>query len=534
MFKQLLLAVLPLALIIAVPLMLRKPGEALDLNADQLVIVSPHNESIRFEFEQAFRKHYQEKTGRKVMIDWRATGGTSEIVRYVGSAFTSQFKQYWTKERKQEWSDEVAAAFMDRRKKPEDHPARKAFLESNLGIGIDLMFGGGSYDFNKQASLGTLVPCGFRERHPELFEGKKPILVQSLGGELWYDKQDRFYGACFSSFGICVNLDRLEKLGYDVTSASPLHYWRDLGDTRLLGGIGLADPTMSGSINKCFEMLVQREMQDIYTALQPRLQDGSLTERDVLDQGWESAMTLIKRAGGNARYLTFSAGKVPVDCATGQIACGMCIDFYGRSQSEWEERHIGRKTMLYLTPEVGSSVSCDPIGMFRGAPHPELAKMFIDFVMSKEGQALWNRKVGVPGGPQKYCLNRLSVRRDLYTPEERALMVSPEAAPFELAGAFTYQAAWTAAYFDLLRNLIRVMLIDCAPELRAAWTAIVKAGGPDACPQAMAEFRKLPFAHHEAPEAAKRLQTPESQTIAIREWADFFRNTYQNARALAK
>ena len=69
MFKQLLLAVLPLALIIAVPLMLRKPGEALDLNADQLVIVSPHNESIRFEFEQAFRKHYQEKTGRKVMID---------------------------------------------------------------------------------------------------------------------------------------------------------------------------------------------------------------------------------------------------------------------------------------------------------------------------------------------------------------------------------------------------------------------------------------------------------------------------------
>jgi len=527
MLKRFVISLLPIAIIIAIPLILRKPAESIDLSADQLVIVSPHNESIRYEFEQAFRKHYHAQTGRKVCIDWRATGGTSEIVRYVTGTFTANFKVHWTDELKRAWSDEVASAFLDHHLAPADHPARQEFLNSETSIGIDLFFGGGQYDFSRLARMGILVPCGFRSRHPELFEGSKPILQQSGGGETWYDPQDRYYGACFSSFGICANLDRLAALGYDTKNPNPLTGWRDLGDPRLLNAIGLADPTMSGSINKCFEMLVQRQMQDTVTAL------GGKPTPEVLDQGWLDAMELIKRAGGNARYLTFSASKVPVDCALGQIAAGLCIDFYGRSQAEWEERHVGRKTIAYIVPNAGSTVSADPIGILRGAPHPDTARMFLDFVMSPEGQRLWNRRVGTPGGPRKYCLNRLSVRRDLYTQEERQYMQAPEAAPFELANAFEYQAKWTASYFDLLRNLIRVMLIDCSPELKSAWAAIVKAGGPEKCPEAMAQFRALPFQHHEAQEAAQRLRTPEHATTAIREWATFFRKSYRQAEQLA-
>ena len=50
--------------------------------------------------------------------------------------------------------------------------ARQAFLQGNIGIGIDLFFGGGQYDFNKQAKAGTLVPCGVRERHRNGSRGK--------------------------------------------------------------------------------------------------------------------------------------------------------------------------------------------------------------------------------------------------------------------------------------------------------------------------------------------------------------------------
>lgn len=531
MIKRTLFSLLPIIAIIILPLVMRKPAEAVDTTADQLVIVSPHNEAIRFEFEQAFRKFYKEKTGRKVSIDWRATGGTSDIVRYITSAFTSNFKVYWTDELKQTWSEEVEAAFMNRKMKPEDHPARKAFLDSNLGIGIDLFFGGGQYDFNKQAQMGTVVPCGFRERHPELFTGDRPVLVQKLGGEVWYDPQDRYYGACFSSFGLCYNLDRLAILGYDTQSSQPpLTAWKDLADIRLLGNIGVADPSKSGSINKCFEMLVQRQMQDTMK----ELSGSQLTKQQILDQGWQDAMTLIKKIGGNSRYLTFSASKVPLDCATAQIAAGMCIDFYGRSQAEWETNHVGRKTMAYSTPNASSSVSCDPIGMFRGAPNKERAILFIDFVMSKEGQSLWNNKPGTPNGPQKYSLNRLPVRRDLYTPELRQNMTAPEADPFGLAEVFTYHGEWTGPYFDLLRNIVRVMLIDCETELKRSWRAIVAAGGPDKCPEAMAEFVKMPFSHQNAGDAAKRLSTPEEQAKAMREWTQFFRDTYTRAEKLTK
>ncbi len=537
MLKKLLIAILPLAVIIAVPIILQKPAEKIDLSADQLVVVSPHNEAIRFEFEQAFRQYYREQTGRNVSIDWRTIGGTSEIARYVASAFTANFRNHWVNDLGNTWSDEVAGAFLDRRL-ASDHPlfpARQAFLDSDIGIDIDLFFGGGQYDLHKQAGMGTLVPSGFQNRHPELLSGNNPVLTRQMGGETWYDQHDRYYGTCFSSFGICQNLDRLAELGYEISpDTPPLTAWTDLADPRLLDQIGVADPAKSGSINKCFEMLVQKQMRDTRQSLEPRLAAGTMTEQQALDQGWEEAMTLIRQIGGNARYLTFAAGKIPIDTAAGQIAAGMCIDLYGRSQAEWEEKHVGRRTIVYYTPPAASSVSADPIGMFRGAPNRERAQMFIDFVLSRQGQKLWNTIPGRPGGPRKYALHRLPIRRDLYGPDDRRDMTAPEADPFRLAAEFTYEGAWTGPLFDTLRTLIRVMVIDCQDELRAAWKAIVQAGGPESVPAAHDAFRKLPFAHHDAPAVARQLQTPETQIITVREWTLFFRQQYRQARELAQ
>ncbi len=533
MKKSTLLAFLPIVVIIAIPLILRKPAEAIDLSADQLVIVSPHNESIRYEFEQAFRKYYHEKTGRKVSIDWRATGGTSDIVRYINSAFTSNFKVYWTNDLKREWNDDVANSFLNPKVKPEESEARKCFLESDLGIGIDILFGGGQYDLAKQANMGTVVPCGLRDRHPELFAGDSPILVEKLGGEIWYDSQDRYYGACFSSFGICANYEKLKSIGYDISS-QPITSWRDLADPRMFGAVGVADPSKSGSINKCFEMIIQRQMQDTYARLAADVAAGKMTETDAVNQSWQEALALVKSVGGNALYLTMSASKVPVDTASGQVAAGMCIDFYGRSQAEWEESHVGRKTMTYYTPDAGSTVSVDPIGMFRGAPNPERARLFIRYLLTAEGQRLWNQRAGTEGGPIKYTLHRLPVRRDSYTEECRKLMSAPDADPFGLSGSFTYKGAWTGPYFDLIRTLIRVMVLDCRDELQASWKAIIDAGGPEAVPQAYVEFCRLPFKHSEGGDTAKKLWVAETQTVTTREWAIFFRESYGNALKLAK
>lgn len=534
-YKKLLLILTAFLLVLILPLALRTKSEAIDLSADQLVIVSPHNESIRFEIEQAFREYYLRTTGRRVSIDWRAVGGASEIARYLASAYTANFRHHWVHGRQQPWNEETAVAFLSDRTEADtpQAPARQAFLDSNIGIGIDLLFGGGQYDFDKQARSGILVPAGVRQRHPEWFAGPQPTLTEKMGGEVWYDQNDRYYGVCFSSFGICYNFDRLAQLGFaNSGDTPPIQAWETLGDPRFYNAIGLADPSKSGSINKCFEMLIQKNMQDTIRNRQLARADHEVTTAD-LDAAWAAAINLIKRLGGNASYITFGAGKVPVDAGIGQIAAGICIDFYGRSQAEWVNAHAGRQIMGFATPTAASAVSTDPVGLLRGAPHRQTAELFIDFLLSREGQKLWGYRAGTPGGPRKYTLHRLPVRRDLYTAADRAAMSAPEADPFSLAGSFTYQPTWTAPLFDLMRLLIRVMIIDCGDELRTSWKTIIDNGGPEQQPLAMQAFERLPFDHHQARDIARAMRNAESQTSQTREWILFFQQAFREARQRA-
>ena len=529
--RKALLMICILAMVVALPFIFRRPAEKLQPAKRQLVVISAHNEAIRYEVELAFREyHRRTHNGEEVSIDWRNIGGSSEIMRYIRSTFTANFQHAWRQNHPDgEWDDALASAVFspatDRGGTPAQRAARAEFLAGNVGVDIDILFGGGQYDFNSLAQAGLLVPCGVRRRHPEWFDGPDAPFLPGGGGEIWYDPQDRYYAACFSCFGIIFNRDRLAQAGFSPEEVERFGTsWRDLADPRLYRAIGIADPTQSGSINKCFEMIIQREMQDA-------LKGVASPSPEQLDAAWRRAMALLKVLGGNAAYLTFSASKVPVDAATGQIAAGMCIDFYGRSQVEWEKAHVGRETITYRTPRAASTVSGDPIGMLRGARDPELAQEFIDFVLSPEGQRLWAGRVGTPGGPRRYNLYRLPCRRDLYTPAERANMcIDAEERPFELAEEFRYQGAWTSRLFNIMRLLIKVMIIDCGPELRAEWKRILDRGGLEKLSPAQRDaFHDLPFEHHDALQTGKALSTPEQQATAIRRWIDFFRTRYRTA-----
>ncbi|MEA3205654.1 MAG: iron(III) transport system substrate-binding protein, partial [Verrucomicrobiota bacterium] len=74
-----------LGLVLAVPFLFRQPETKTNQTEDELVIISPHNETIRFEFTRAFADYYRKASGRSVHIDWRLPGGTTEIVRYLNS-----------------------------------------------------------------------------------------------------------------------------------------------------------------------------------------------------------------------------------------------------------------------------------------------------------------------------------------------------------------------------------------------------------------------------------------------------------------
>ena len=513
---RIILVLIALVAVLAAPFAL-KPKKNLLAGADEtLVIISPHNEAIRYEFSRAFSDYYKARTGRSVRLDWRIVGGTSEIARYLQGEFYNAFQREWTASG-QRWSDEVAAAFPN----PAPSPARQAFLASNAGIGIDLFFGGGAYDFIAQAKAGTLVDSGVIAAHPDWFTGAS--IPMSVSGEPYYDEQGRWIGTCLSAFGICYNTDSLQRLGVTSLPAS----WSDLTDPKFAHQVALADPTKSGSIAKAFEMVIQQQMQQVVGS-------GEATDA-ALAEGWTRGLQLLLKASANSRYFSDAAGKVPLDVSLGDAAIGMCIDFYGRFQSEAVKIGDAPSRLQYFTPLGGSSVGVDPIGLLRGAPNPELAREFIAFVLSLDGQKLWNFKVGTPGGPTRYALRRLPIRKELYTPEFTVLRSDPETLPYEEALSFTYHETWTGPLFSTLRFIMRVSCIDSHDEQAAAWKALIAAGFPPEASAAFSDTSAIDYTRAKnIIRPALKGSTPLAEVQLAASLGEHFRAQYRRAAQLAK
>jgi len=451
-----------LAALLVVPFALKPPVPADPAGARRLVILTPHNDAIRYEMGRGFRRYLQERKAAPVHLDWRSPGGTTEISRYLSSEYRSAFEQYFLKSTGRRLSERAALAFANAKQNSagddEAARARKLFLTSKVGINIDLLFGGGSYDFSQHAAAGRLVDSGVISQHPELF-GSAGI-PQSLGGEPYWDKQGLWVGACVSGFGICYNVEALARLG--VTR--PPGRWSDLADPRLAGHVALADPSKSGSANKAFEMIVQQAMSQAFERAGSPAPD-SPASAVALAHGFDDGLRLIRRIGGVSRYFSDQADKVVQDVQGGSAAVGMCIDFYGRFGSD--QPGPGRR-LRFALPEGGSSMGSDPIALLRGAPSPELGRSFIEFVLSPEGQALWAYKRGAPGGPERYALRRTPILPALFAPERRAFLSDPDDNPYLVARAFTYHASWTAPLFRALSFVIRVMCVDTEEELHEA------------------------------------------------------------------
>ena len=518
-----------LAVVLALPFLLKPKENFLAEADDTLVVISPHNEAVRFEFTHAFSRHYRERTRRSIRIDWRLPGGTSEIARYLAGEYLGAFERVW-KGAGHAWTREVAAAFDDPKVVPAqssaaDSPAqaaRRFFLESETGIGIDVFFGGGTYDFERQASAGRLVSCDVLRDQSDWFV--EETIPWKVSGEVFYDKESRWIGACLSSFGICYNTDTLERLGVDSLPAS----WSDLGNPRFFRQVALADPTKSGSAAKAFEMVIQQQMQELVAST-------GRTDKEVLAMGWERGLQIIQRASANARYFTDAASKVPMDVSLGDAAIGMCIDFYGRFQSEAVRVGDGKSRLQYFTPVGGSSVGVDPIGLLRWARNKEAAEMFIAFVLSPEGQKLWNFKVGAPGGPVKYALRMLPVRKELYAPAFAQFRSDPDAQPYEEAKNFHYHPEWTAPVFRAMAFIVRVMSLDLHHEQAEAWQALVKAGFPREAYQTFSDMEAVNYfttsgRMREVLSSRDRI----NEVRLAKELSDHFRRQYRETVRLAQ
>ncbi|MGI8602261.1 MAG: ABC transporter substrate-binding protein [Verrucomicrobiales bacterium] len=537
-----------LLLTLTVPFLLRPSGRPLFFGRPdfELVVLSPHNETIRREFGDAFAGWFKKRTGKSVRIDWRTPGGTSEIVKVIHGDYRAAFESHWRKTQRAGWDEAYGRTFADSKydidpkaatAPTREQEARQLFLSSSIGIGVDLFFGGGVYDFEQQRKAGTLVAtdasgkfglAALKREHPDWFS--ESVIPQQVAGEPYYDPGMVWAGNCLSTFGIVYNRVATARLG-----AQAPQEWEDLGDFRYFGHIAVADPSKSGSVVKVFEMIIQQQMrlalekaQPIIAAA-PRRQQPE-READALRQGWADGLRLIQRIGANARYFTDGATKVPQDVAQGIAAAGMCIDFYGRTFNERLRKEDGSSRVEFVTPLHGTSHGVDSIAMFRGAPQPEVAHAFLEFLFSTEGQALWDYKPGTPGGPKRMSLRRLPVRKDMYVPEKLVHFADPDELPYEHTNDFVYQPAWTAGSFDAIRVAVRAMCIDTHDELCEAWATLARRGFPA---EAMRHFGDMGMLGSEEGRqrivAIMRSGDKLAQVKQIRFLGNQFRRQYQHA-----
>jgi len=414
------------AVLIGIPLLVRPaaPEGASDgaggSDGKQLIIVTPHNEQIRYEFKRAFEAWHRRVHGTQVTVIYNVPGGTSEIRKLLESQY-------------------------------------KAALESGIEPGgqADLVFGGGSYehgDFKKPVTVKVngetrqttiAQPVEFDQAWLDATYGANEIGGKS--GTL-YDPDRHWFGLALSGFGIVFNRDALQQLDVDEPTV-----WSDLTNPKLEGWVALVNPSQSGSVKTTFEAILHRE-------------------------GWAQGWRILRRASGNARYFSASSLKPPIDVSQGNAAMGVAIDFYGRFQSQAMKEAGDPDRIGYVDPIGGSTIDADPITMLRGARQPELAKRFIEFALSDEGQALWqfrkdeNRKPGEESdlGPTRFELRRMIITRSMY--ERHFSEFIDQVNPYEIATPAAYPDGNVR---DFISPLFAAMAMDTHHELREAWKAII-------------------------------------------------------------
>lgn len=497
------LILLAFLVILGVPLGVKLTHKDIEppTNARKLVVVTPHVPQIRREFGEAFAAWHQREFHEPAFIDWRSPGGTTEIIKILAAQYTAA-----AKEGKFDFSD------------PKNPTAPKGT------IAFDMMFGGGSFDHNrlktelkiKLASLDGAkddkgnptqveyvlpmsVPAGFAKEQLDAWFGENAI-----GAELLYDPGQYWLGTALSGFGIVFNRDRFRELELSTPRG-----FVDLANSKLQRELILADPRQSGSVATAIDSILNAELwatvrregwePELDAAFQKERADRTPWERSLsaeriksVDAAFDRAWRLLRDITANARAYTAASTRPPIDVSAGEGAVGIAIDFYGRGQGQalvhpGEDPNSTR--VGYVDPEGATYIDADPASILRAGPDPELAKRFLRFTLSEEGQALWQflskeslatmqakgqtprepiDDAGHTLGPAHYELRRLPVRRVMY--DKYLPYFIDRINPYLIASG-NRPAGWRAA----LGVMMGAFSIDVLDDQREAWRALNEA-----------------------------------------------------------
>jgi ABC-type Fe3+ transport system substrate-binding protein len=334
-----------------------------------------------------------------------------------------------------------------------------------------------------------------------------------LNGVALYDQSNsppHWYGAALSSFGITYNVDVLRSLKIDPPV---INTWNDLKNPAMCNWLIAADPSRSTSSKAAFMAIVERAMQD------------SAEKGESESIGWARGMGTIRLILSNARNFVDGSGIVPGIIASGDAAAGMTIDYYGRTEVGFIPDH----RLAYVQPKNATITNSDPIAMVLGAEHRAAAQLFIEFVLGRQGQLLWNTKAGAPGGPRTSNLYRLPIMPSLYSDMSN---FTDQVNPFAAGEAFNKQQKREDPTFGIIGELIQASCINNLEDLRETRQVILKSPRAD---ELDARLGKFPFDMNEAARrsAEYKKADPVNQLALMRAWTEEFKAEYATLRTEA-
>jgi ABC-type Fe3+ transport system substrate-binding protein len=507
----------------------------------RLVLISPHRDEIRDEVGAAFPAWFQERTHQRAATAAQALDAwlqTPDLDRRIAvdRAF-GEFFQDWPAEDVAQFPFEAwARAEPPTREQGEallnalncwreqSHPVElvwqdigggtaqivryvDARFQSNpSGIGIDLLFGGGTDIYVGLAKEGRLQKLATDAPNRDRLRG---LLVPDrirprLNGVPLYDPDGQWFGPMLSSFGILYNREVLRRIGQPEPQR-----WADLGAPGLQGWVSAGDPRMTGSLHMVYEIILQ-------------------------SHGWDEGFRLLLRLAANTHSFIRDSGTLTRTVTNGDAAAAGNLDANALTG-------VGRNPALlgYQLPVGETIVNPDAVAVLKGAPRPQLAWAFVEFTLSDAGQRLLMLQPGEPGGPRRYPLCRLSVVEGMYDLVKHPVATRSVGAanPFAMGKTFSYDSDLGSRRWDALNDLFGAVAIDAQPDLAAAWHALLRGDLPGKERVALEEMLFRPPVTRAGIEAYARdirLQSPRWRTEKVNEWGEEARRRYREVRHRAE
>ena len=362
------------------------------------------------------------------------------------------------------------------------------FQRKQESIGVDIYFGGGVDTYMMFAEKGYFT--SYKIPQPQLRQ-----LPKHIYGIPIYDPGYQWYAATISSFGIMQNEELRKK--FDLPRVTT---WEGLTQYELRGKIGAADPRLSGSALMIYEIILQK-------------------------YGWENGLEIITKIGANIKGFLSGSNLIPKQIVRGQVIYGMTIDFYAYA----EMAKLGDR-IKYILPSDAAVIAPDSIGILKGAPNIEIAKKFVDFVLSESGQKLWVLSNTDPEGPKwNSPLYRPAIIPRLYeTLGQRCTVPNPFA---QKIVPIQYDPLKGGTRWKMVRDLVGVLIVDFHRQLASTWKLINECPIPEKREVALDILVQIPITENEATQISiNGWEDQNFRNRKLKEWSDFTRKKFRLAK----